>query len=151
MSTGKSNNRQFMLTEETFDAVKQLREDMVKAHAEKFGTADDLYIGLQLTHSGRYSHPNDDAKLESVTAYEHPLLDERFHCTADNVLKDEDIPEIVAHYGKAAKLAQKAGFDFVDITTFLIGFFKELISEVNRVVENLNLLSLCHGSSFTIS
>ena len=115
MKTGKSNTRQFMLTEETFDAIKQLREDMVKAHAEKFGTADDLYIGLQLTHSGRYSHPNDDAKLESVTAYQHPLLDERFHCNADNVVKDEDIPEIVAHYGKAAKLAQKAGFDFVDI------------------------------------
>ena len=70
MKTGKSNTRQLMLTEETFDAIKQLREDMVKAHAEKFGTADDLYIGLQLTHSGRYSHPNDDAKLESVTTLE---------------------------------------------------------------------------------
>ena len=115
MKTGKSNTRQLMLTEETFDAIKQLREDMVKAHAEKFGTADDLYIGLQLTHSGRYSHPNDDAKLESVTAYEHPLLDERFHCNASNVVTDEEIPEIIAHYGKAAKLAQKAGFDFVDI------------------------------------
>lgn len=115
MESGRSNTRQLMLTAETFPALKSLREEMVKAHAEKFGTADDLYIGLQLTHSGRFSHPHDDAKLESVTAYAHPLLDEKFHCGPENVVSDAEIRNIITHFIKAAKLAQEAGFDFVDV------------------------------------
>ena len=115
MQTGKSNTRQFMITEKTLPAIKALREEMMAAHKEKFGTCEDFIVGLQLTHSGRYSHPNDDAKLESVTAYSHPLLDERFHCTEKNVVSDAEIKNIVTAFGKAAQLAQKAGFDFVDV------------------------------------
>ena len=96
-------------------ALRRLREEMVALHAEKFGTADDLYIGLQLTHSGRFSHPHDDAKLEPVTAYAHPLLDEKFHCSAADVVSDGEIQNIIRHFIDAAKLAQEAGFDFVDI------------------------------------
>ena len=89
--SGKSNTRQMMLTRENLGNFKKLYNDMVSAHAAKFGTADDLFIGLQLTHSGRFSHPNDDAKLESVTAYAHPLLDEKFHCSKDNVVSDGEV------------------------------------------------------------
>ena len=85
------------------------------AHAAKFGSADDLYIGLPLTHSGRYSRPTDDARLEPVTAYAHPLLDEKFHCTAADVVSDAEVKNIIRHFVAAAKLAQAAGFDFVDI------------------------------------
>ena len=115
MESGRSNTRQLMLTRETMPALKALREEMVRTHAAKFGTADDLCIGLQLTHSGRYSHLHDDAKLESVTAYEHPLLDEKFHCTKANVVSDEEVHNIVAHFISAAKLAYEAGFRFVDV------------------------------------
>ena len=115
MQTGKSNTRQFMITEQTLPAIKALREDMKKAHLERFGSSDDFIIGLQLTHSGRFSHPNDDAKLESVTAYSHPLLDERFHCSEKNVVSDAGVREIINAFGKAAQLAQQAGFDFVDV------------------------------------
>ena len=115
MQTGKSNTRQFMITEETLPAIRALREEMMSVHKEKFGTCEDFVAGLQLTHSGRYSHPNDDAKLESVTAYSHPLLDERFHCTEKNVVSDAEVKKIVEAFGKAAQLAQKAGFDFVDV------------------------------------
>ena len=115
MQTGKSNTRQFMITEKTLPAIKALREEMMAVHKEKFGTCDDFVVGLQLTHSGRYSHPNDDAKLESVTAYSHPLLDERFHCTEKNVVSDAEVKKIVEAFGKAAQLAQQAGFEFVDV------------------------------------
>ncbi|PVY44981.1 oxidoreductase [Victivallis vadensis] len=115
MESGRSNTRQLMITPATMPLLAQLRKDMVKLHAEKFGTADDLYIGLQLTHSGRYSHPHDDAKLESVTAYEHPLLDEKFHNSAANVVSDAEVKNIVRHFIEAAGLAKEAGFDFVDI------------------------------------
>ena len=115
MESGRSNTRQLMITPQTMPALRRLREEMVALHAEKFGTADDLYIGLQLTHSGRFSHPHDDAKLEPVTAYAHPLLDEKFHCSAADVVSDGEIQNIIRHFINAAKLAQEAGFDFVDI------------------------------------
>lgn len=115
MESGRSNTRQMIIADDTVDSLAELRADMVKLHAEKFGTADDLYIGLQLTHSGRFSHPNDDAVLESVTAYEHPLLDKRFGCSAKNVVSDEEVKNIIRHFIHAAKLAKQAGFNFVDV------------------------------------
>ncbi len=115
MESGRSNTRQLMITPETMPRLRELCSEMRQVHAAKFGTADDLVIGLQLTHSGRYSHPHDDAKLESVTAYSHPLLDEKFHNSPADVVRDEEIPGIVEHFVSAAKLAKEAGFDFVDV------------------------------------
>ena len=115
MPSGKSNTRQMMINEQSVGNIAALREKMVAAHIEKYGTADDLYVGLQLTHSGRYSHPNDDAVLESVTAYSNPLLDKKFGNGPENVVSDEEVENIITHFITAAKLAQQAGFDFVDI------------------------------------
>ncbi len=115
MHSGRSNPQQLMVADHTFDALKELNQAMHKAHKNKFGTDDDLLIGLQLTHSGRYSHPNEAAKLESVTAYSHPLLDKKFGNSQANVVSDDEVKNIIAHFVKAAVLAQKAGFDFVDI------------------------------------
>lgn len=115
MESGRSNTRQLMITDDNAGAIAAILAEMRRAHAERFGTADDLCVGLQLTHSGRYSHPHDDARLESVTAYSNPLLDKKFGNTAANVVPDSGIPSIVAAFGHAATLAQKAGFDFVDI------------------------------------
>ncbi len=132
MLSGKSNTRQMMITPETMPKIKTLCSEMRVRHAMKFGTADDLYIGLQLTHSGRYSHPHDDAKLESVTAYSHPLLDERFHNSAANVVSDEELRNIVKHFILAAKLAKEAGFDFVDVKMAHGYLGHELLSAFER-------------------
>ncbi len=115
MESGKSNTRQLMITPDNMPKLRELREEMVKRHAELFGRADDLVIGLQLTHSGRYSHPHDDAKLEPVTAWAHPLLDEKFHCSKAAVVTDAEIKVIIRAFIDAAKLAKQAGFDFVDV------------------------------------
>jgi len=115
MHSGRSNPQQLMAIPQTQDSLKTLVHDMRQTHAEKFGTAKDLLIGLQLTHSGRYSHPNIANKLEPVTAWAHPLLDKKFGCSAKDVVPDEKIPEIIQNYIQAAQVAQNAGFDFVDI------------------------------------
>lgn len=115
MNSGRSNTRQLMVSEQSFPVLKALCEEMHAAHRERFGRDDDLLIGLQLTHSGRYSHPNDDHVLESKTAYAHPLLDKKFHNSAANVVTDDEVPGIIAHFVHAAELAAAAGFDFVDI------------------------------------
>jgi 2,4-dienoyl-CoA reductase-like NADH-dependent reductase (Old Yellow Enzyme family) len=114
-ASGRSNTRQMMIAPDTWESLARLRENMVKLHAGKFGSADDFYIGLQLTHSGRYSHPNDDHKLESITAYAHPLLDKRFGNDARNVVSDDDVKRIVDRFIAAAGLAKRAGFHFVDV------------------------------------
>ncbi len=132
MESGKSNTRQLMITPATMPALKEICVEMRKVHAAKFGTADDLYIGLQLTHSGRYSHPHDDAKLESVTAYSHPLLDERFHSTPANVVSDAELRNIIDRFVAAAKLAKEAGFDFVDVKMAHGYLGHELLSAYDR-------------------
>ena len=49
----------------------RLREDMIATHVERFASSDDLYVGLQLTHSGRYSVP-----VRSI-AYHNPHIDRK--------------------------------------------------------------------------
>src|SRR5205823_6243000 len=51
-----------------------LLHELTATHAERFGRIDDLLVGLQLTHSGRFAKPNDE-RLEPRIAYHHPLLD----------------------------------------------------------------------------
>ena len=117
MHSGRSNPRQLLVADHTADALASICAEMRLAHKDRFGRNDDLVIGLQLTHSGRYSHPNKPDVLESKTAYSHPLLDKKFGNDASNVVTDEEVGEIVRHFIKAAVIAQKAGFDFVDQMT----------------------------------
>ena len=54
---GRANPRQLMILDETVGALASLREHLVKTHETHFGSVDDLLIGLQLTHSGRFARP----------------------------------------------------------------------------------------------
>ena len=115
MASAKANGRQMSLNRETFGEIAKLREDTVAHIRDLFGADGVPYMGLQLTHSGRFVKTPDDSRLDSHTAYEHPLLDKKFHCDASNVLRDDEVEEIVAHFIEAGKLALEAGFDFVDV------------------------------------
>src|SRR5688572_15502473 len=65
---GRANPRQLMLTARTLPAIARLREQLIAAHVERFGAgADaDLYVGLQLTHSGRFSKPDRHERPEPL-------------------------------------------------------------------------------------
>lgn len=115
MHSGKSNPQQLLCTKETQKALTELCAEMREAHKTKFGRNDDLMIGLQLTHSGRYSHPNQPHVFESKTAYSHPLLDVKFNSSKENVVSDDEVEDIIQHFITAAKVAEEAGFEFVDI------------------------------------
>ena len=113
---GRGNPNQLIINEKTRSAITTLRLILTEAHVEEYGTADDLVIGLQLTHSGRFSRPNAHATLEPKIAYHHPLLDPLFGIPADTpVLTDGEIEELVNDFVGAAVLAGEAGFDFVDV------------------------------------
>src|SRR5882757_6073324 len=88
---GRANPHQLLMNARTQPAIAALREELVAAHRDRFGTnADgDLYVGLQLTHSGRYSRPNVKSQPEPLVAYAHPLLDRRFP-GGTRMLSDDD-------------------------------------------------------------
>jgi 2,4-dienoyl-CoA reductase-like NADH-dependent reductase (Old Yellow Enzyme family) len=112
---GRANPHQLMITADTVGSMAALREALVSAHRERFGpNADrDLFVGLQLTHSGRFSRPDEKARPAPLTAYAHPLLDRRF--TPGRCLTDDDLDRLVDEFVGAARLAADAGFAFVDI------------------------------------
>jgi 2,4-dienoyl-CoA reductase-like NADH-dependent reductase (Old Yellow Enzyme family) len=80
------------------------------------GSVAGLVIGLQLTHSGRYSRPNLHDRAEPRILYRHPILDQRLGITDDYpLLTDQEIRQIIEDFQRAAGVAHEAGFDFVDI------------------------------------
>ncbi len=113
---GKANPNQLVLNADTFPDFVELRQQLLRQHEEKFGRTNDLLIGLQLTHSGRFCKPDSHKTFAPKILYAHPYLNARFGVAADYpTLTDEAIDQIIEHYVEAAVLAQQAGFDFVDI------------------------------------
>ncbi len=94
-------------------ALAELRNALVAAHADAHGRTDDLLVGLQLTHSGRWSRPSGTP--EPRTAVRHPILDERVGATDAAVLSDDELDHLVQRFVDAALVAADAGFAFVDI------------------------------------
>jgi 2,4-dienoyl-CoA reductase-like NADH-dependent reductase (Old Yellow Enzyme family) len=113
---GRANPHQLMLTGETQSSLEALRETLVASHRERFGAAadGDLYLGLQLTHSGRFARPTVWNRPEPLVAYAHPVLDRRVG-NAVRVLSDDELDRIVDHFVRAARQAYDIGFQFVDI------------------------------------
>ncbi|MCB0125031.1 MAG: NADH:flavin oxidoreductase [Caldilineaceae bacterium] len=130
---GRANPLQLMILPETVGAVAQLREDLVRTHEEHYGNSDDLLIGLQLTHSGRFCKPNDKFRMEPRVAYRHPLLDPKFHIDSDDYLfTDDEIKQLVDDFIGAAKLAKQAGFTFVDVKHCHGYLGHEFLSAIDR-------------------
>ena len=113
---GRANPNQLIIIEQNKKDLAEIREILVRAHRERCGNADDLVIGFQLTHSGRFCKPTDKKRLEPRVAYRHPMLDKKFHVTSDaQVFTDAEIEELIQCYIHAAKVAWDVGADFVDI------------------------------------
>jgi 2,4-dienoyl-CoA reductase-like NADH-dependent reductase (Old Yellow Enzyme family) len=112
---GRASPNQLLLTPATQRGIVRLREALVAAHRERFGpTADrDLCVGLQLTHSGRFSRPHAHDTPAPLVAVAHRVLDRRAPAGV-HVLEDGELERLVQDFAAAARLAQEAGFAFVD-------------------------------------
>ena len=130
---GRANPNQLMIRENTVKQVEGLRKALVEEHENAYGSSDDLFIGMQLTHSGRFCRPNEKAKLEPKIVYHHPLLDKIFNISVDlTPISDMELDSLIGDYVKAAKLAKSIGFNFVDIKHCHGYLGHELLSAVNR-------------------
>ncbi|MCS1407633.1 MAG: NADPH dehydrogenase [Verrucomicrobia subdivision 3 bacterium] len=113
---GRANPNQLIIRPSNQAPLEELRKALVKAHVECYGSADDLVIGFQLTHSGRFCRPHDKSRWEPRVAYRHPILDRRFHVESDEqVFSDSEVEGSIESYIEAAQVAANAGADFVDI------------------------------------
>lgn len=111
---GRANPNQLSSNPETEGDLAELRAALVAAHEAKGESSSDLLIGLQLTHSGRYSRP--DGSPSPRTAFRDPVLDARVGITSDAaLLSDGELDELVGAYASLARIARNVGFDFVDI------------------------------------
>lgn len=113
---GRASPNQLLLTDRNQSAIASLREDLVQAHRTRFGSnADsDLYVGLQLTHSGRFAKPNASDRPEPLAACAHPVLDRRVRGDVP-VIADDDLDRLIDEFIVAAGRAVSAGFQFVDV------------------------------------
>ena len=113
---GRANPNQMVINSENLSELESLRAELITTHETEFGTTEDLVIGLQLTHSGRFAKPDFHDRMQPRTAQRNVLLDSRCGITDDSALfSDDEITVLIEDFIRAACLAEQAGFRFVDI------------------------------------
>jgi 2,4-dienoyl-CoA reductase-like NADH-dependent reductase (Old Yellow Enzyme family) len=127
VAEGRATPRQLWIAAHTVGDLARLVEQCRQAHRQAGEDDADLLIGLQLTHSGRYSYPRP------LLATHDPLLVGRSGVTAETpLLSDDQLLRLVDAYATAARYAAEAGFDFVDIKQCHRYLLNELLGAHNR-------------------
>ncbi len=113
---GRANPNQLLAAPHTRAGLERLRTALIEEHRRAVGSDGGLMIGLQLTHSGRYSRPNAADRPDPLIVHRHPILDRRQHLPPEHpLLTDDEIGAIIENFHRAGRLAWELGFDFVDI------------------------------------
>jgi NADPH2 dehydrogenase len=130
---GRANPRQLWIHKGNVGEFARLRSALVDGHRASFGNTDGLLVGLQITHSGRFSRPERYDRPEPKILYHHPILDQRLGIDPEYpVLSDNEIRGIRDRFVEAARLACDAGFSFVDVKHCHGYLGHELLSAFNR-------------------
>jgi len=112
----RSSPAQLLISPDTATGLHRIRDAAVTAHRDTFGDTDDLKLGIQLTHSGRLSHPAPSGEHVPVTVRHHPQIDATVGPPADQpLLTDGQLYELIDDFVTAAKVVAEVGFDFVDL------------------------------------
>jgi len=111
LNEARANPRQLYINDSTLESFKKeiesIRETAVKT------TGVNPVIIMQSTHSGRYSKPN--GVPEPIIALNKPPYEKDKPIDKSRIVSDDYLKSLEEEYGKAAALAEKAGFDGVDI------------------------------------
>src|SRR5215467_8735319 len=100
---GRANPNQLLISPHTEGGLARLRETLIDEHRNVTGSADGLLIGLQLTHSGRFSRPDSYHHAAPCIVHRHPILDRRLGLPADfPLLTDSAIDAIIEDFHRAA-------------------------------------------------
>ena len=96
----RANSRQLLLSESNLSSLEQ----MVALARGEHGPASDFLIGLQLTHSGRWSYPTP------VVMFHDPALRNN-----GRIITDAELDRLQDRYVQATLRARDIGVDFIDI------------------------------------
>lgn len=96
----RANTRQLLISEKNLAALEQLMTLARKEH----GPASDFLVGLQLTHSGRWSYPTP------TVMFHDPALRGN-----GRIITDGELDRLQDRYVEASRRARDIGADFVDI------------------------------------
>jgi 2,4-dienoyl-CoA reductase-like NADH-dependent reductase (Old Yellow Enzyme family) len=124
---GRANPRQLLISRETAPDLERLLAATRRAHRRRFRADGDLVVGLQLTHSGRWSYPRP------LLAQHIPAVDAIKGISPDYPLLDDAyLEQLEDRFAEAAQLAWRIGFDFVDIKQCHTYLLNELLAAHDR-------------------
>lgn len=128
MHEGRANPRQLHINESNLDAFRRQVERIKETAIRKNGK--EPVIIMQATHSGRYSKP--EGKPAPLIAYNNPIFEKDSPLPKECIVTDEYIDRVKDALINSARLAEKAGFDGVDIKACHRYLNSELLSAYNR-------------------
>ena len=128
MEEGRANPRQLWINEKNVDSFAR-QVDLIRETALRENGYAPLII-MQATHSGRYSKPNGSPA--PLIAYNNPIFEKDTPIDPSRIVTDDHLDRIGEALVKGAQLAQKAGFDGVDIKACHRYLNCELLSAFTR-------------------
>ena len=128
MKEGRANPRQLYINDNNLDDFKRQVES-IKQTAYKENGFEPIVV-MQATHSGRYSKPNGVSA--PLIAYNNPIFEKDNPIPKERIVSDEYLDRVGDALVKGAMLAEKAGFDGVDIKCCHRYLNSELLSAYNR-------------------
>ena len=118
----RTSDHQMMFTEKNADAFRRLVDDVKK---------NDAFFVAQLTHSGRFAK-NSDTPHALFATRSVPFEKVRPGDKDVSVLTDDYLDRLPEMYAKAAKIAEDAGFDAIDVKACHQYLLDELLSAHTR-------------------
>lgn len=123
---GRSNPRQLLLSPANLESLAGLVKLTRDTARRRWGEAGDPYCVLQLTHSGRFCRP-EGGRAPLLAGHDRvfdPLVGVETDC---ELVSDAELEAIGEDFVAAAVLAEKAGFDAVDVKACHRYLFSELL------------------------
>ncbi|MDP9236438.1 MAG: NADH:flavin oxidoreductase [Chloroflexota bacterium] len=122
----RANPRQLLISRETALELKRLLTETRDARRARFGGDEGFIVGVQLTHSGRWSHAGP------IITQHGGAIDAVKHCEQRPLLSDAELERLIDRFVEAATLARDIGFDFVDIKQCHTYLLNELLGARSR-------------------
>ncbi|MAG57407.1 MAG: NADH:flavin oxidoreductase [Planctomycetes bacterium] len=114
---GRANPGQLFLNpaRDVTTDLEALRAQVIAGRDEMELAGEPYVLGLQLTHSGRFARPTAEGPAPRIV-HHHPVLAARYGIDPElPLLTDIELDAIGENFVAAAKVAQRTGYDFVDV------------------------------------
>ena len=108
---GRANPRQLFISESNLDAFRREVERIKEIGIRENGF--EPVVIMQATHSGRYSKP--DGVPAPLIAYNNPIFEKDSPIDQSRIVSDDYLDRVGEALVTGASLAERAGFDGVDI------------------------------------